>query len=241
MNKKDQLIGAWCGPAFMISLLVGWGILSGMFPPHPPTWTGEQVAAFYQANPISIRIGLVIAMLGSGLFFPFVAVIAIQMARIEGRYPVWAWVCMAAGACTVLTFEFPFVFWAVSAFRPERTTELLLALDDLAWMPFMAMSMPFLMVPISIAIAGFRDKREHPIFPRWACFANLWLALFISPGNVVILFKTGPFAWNGLFGWWSPIIAFGVWFVMTTYLLIQGINRQASEEAPRNYETSYMG
>lgn len=229
MNTKSQIIAAWCGPAFMVMLSIGWVMFGGYFPPHSPADSAEQVAAFYQTNILGIRFGLLISMWGTAVLIPFFAVIFVQMARIEGRFPVWSYSQLAAGAGTILTLAFPILFWALTAFRPDRSPELMLLLDDLAWIPFAAMTSPFLLVPVCIAIVGFMDKSEHPIFPRWACYFNLWADFLILPGGLAIFFKTGPFAWNGLFGIWVPFIAFGVWFGVMTYLLIKGIKRQAAE------------
>jgi len=231
MNTRNQIIAAWCGPAFMLFMSLGWVILGGYFPPHPPTSTGAEMAAWYQANPVTIRLGLLVTMWACALYIPFTAVISIQMARIEGRFAVWSWSQLAAGAGTTLTLAFPVMFWQLTAFRPDRSPELMLLLDDMAWIPWAGMTVPFLLQPISIAIVGLMDKSEHPIFPRWFCFFNLWADLLILPGGLVVFFKSGPFAWHGLFGIWIPFIVFGIWFGITTYLLVKGIKRQAQEKA----------
>lgn len=106
----------------------------------------------------------------------------------------------------------------------------MLLLDDLAWVPFAGMVIPVTLQPLCIAIVGFMDKREHPLFPRWVCFFNLWTVLLFLPGSLIIFFKTGPFAWNGLFGIWIPFIVFGAWFVIMTYCLLKGVQRQALVE-----------
>jgi hypothetical protein len=230
MNRKSQLTGAWCGPLFMLMLTIGWVLLGGYFPPHSPTATGIEMTSFYQSNPIRIRLGLLFSMWGTAALLPFSAVIAAQMVRIEGTFPVWSYTQLAAGAGTVLTLAFPFLFWAVAAFRPDRGADLILLLDDLAWIPFAAMTVPFLMIPICVAIVGFMDTSEHPVFPRWACYFNLWADFLILPGGLAIFFKTGPFAWNGLFGIYIPLITFGIWFGVMTFLLTRAINRQALAE-----------
>lgn len=227
MNTKSQIIAAWCGPAFMVLMSIGWVLIAGYFPPHPPTFSGTEVAAFYQPNLLGIRFGLLLTLWGTALFIPFSTVITLQLAHIEGRFPVWSWSQLAAAAGTTLTLAFPVMFWATAAFRPERSPELLLLLDDLAWVPFAGMTAPFMLQPLCIAIVGLMDKSEHPIFPRWFCFFNLWADLLILPGGLIIFFHSGPFAWNGLFGIWIPFIAFGIWFGLMAYHLIKGIRRQA--------------
>jgi len=229
MNTRNQLIGAWCGPAFMALMALGWVFVAGYFPPHSPTWNPSEVVAWYQANPIRIRLGLLLFLWASALYMPFTAVLSNQLKRIEGPNAIWAWVQLGSGIGNVVTVIFPMAFWATAAFRPDRAPELIQLLDDLAWIPWVCLTSPWLLTPISIAIVGLMDKSEHPTFPRWACYYQIWALLLIMPGGLIIFFQTGPFAWNGLFGIWIPFIDWGVWFCVTTYLLIKGIKRQAQE------------
>lgn len=216
---------------FMILLLVGWGLITGFLPPLSPTMTGEEVATFYQTDPIKIRLGLVIALLSSVLLIPFSALITVQMLKIEGASPVWAYTQLAAAAGTVITFVVPLMLWQATSFRPDRSPELMLLMHDLTWVFFVGVTAPYYIVPIAIAIVGFRDKREYPIFPRWACYYNIWVAQLVIPGCIVVMFKTGPFAWDGLFGWWLPAVDFGIWFLVMGFLLHRGVRRQAREAA----------
>lgn len=232
MNTKDQLICTWGGMAFVLLFFVGWGWLGGFLPPHAPTMTAEQVVAFYQANPVSIRVGLILALLSSTFLVPFGAVLAVQMARIEGRRPVWAVTQAIATGGTVIEFALLVMFWEVASFRPDRNPDILLALNDLSWLPFVGISSPFFIVPVAIALVGFKDKSPNPVFPRWSCYYNLFSATAILPGCLVVLFKSGPFAWNGVFSWWLPVVDFGIWFIVMTVLLIKGIKRQANGEMP---------
>ncbi|MBR9908754.1 MAG: hypothetical protein GYB33_00200 [Gammaproteobacteria bacterium] len=227
MNTRSQIIAAWCGPLFMLLFGLGWIVTAGFFPPLSPELGGVEVASFYQANPMGIRLGILLSMWGTAAFLPFSAVIYVQLARIEGPAPVWAYTHLMAAAGTLLTLAFPVLFWAATAFRLDRSPELIQLLSDLAWLPFVGMTVPFLVIPICIAIVGFGDKSQQPTFPRWACYFNLWADLLILPGGLVIFFKTGPFAWDGLIGIWLPLIAFAAWFVVMAYLLIKAAQRQA--------------
>jgi hypothetical protein len=40
----------------------------------------------------------------------------------------------------------------------------------------------------------------------------------------LIYFKTGPFAWNGVFSWWLPATDFFLWFLVMTVLTTRAIN-----------------
>jgi hypothetical protein len=47
-------------------------------------------------------------------------------------------------------------------------------------------------------------------------------------GGIAVFFKHGPFAWNGIIGFYAPLTVFFVWLVITTYLLLTAIKRQAA-------------
>jgi hypothetical protein len=56
-----------------------------------------------------------------------------------------------------------------------------------------------------------------------------------TSATFLIFFKTGPFAWDGLFAWWLPATWFFVFFVVMTVVTVQAINaqyRQAAELEP---------
>jgi hypothetical protein len=84
---------------------------------------------------------------------------------------------------------------------------------------------------ICMAIAGFMDKSPRPTWPRWAAYFNLWVAFSGAGGALAVFFKEGPFAWNGLIGFWLPVVVFVVWICLTTVLLHAAIKRQAGAEA----------
>lgn len=230
MNKKSLIIGAWCGPGFMLFMLIGFALVAHLFPPHSPSWSPEQVTSFYQDSTVQIRAGLLIFLWATALYVPFAGVLTIFLARIEGKFPLWSSVVLMASAGNVITLTFPMAFWATAVFRPDRSPELIQLLDDLGWIPFVGMTSPFLLIPIAIAIVGFSDKSENPIFPRWACYYNLLVDFLLLPGGLIIFFHNGPFAWNGLVGIWLPLIDWGIWFCVTTYLLLRGINRLPNDD-----------
>ena len=60
----------------------------------------------------------------------------------------------------------------------------------------------------------------------WYGFYNFWVAVLILPAGVICLFKAGPFAWNGILGFWLPLVDFGIWVLVTTVLLFKAISQQ---------------
>ena len=47
--------------------------------------------------------------------------------------------------------------------------------------------------------------------------------------SLLYFFKTGPFAWNGIFAFWLPLSVFGAWIIVFFVILRAAILRQAAE------------
>jgi hypothetical protein len=160
----------------------------------------------------------------------FSATVTVQLRRVEGRHSVLAFTQLALAALTPLLAIIPLMFQAAAAFRPgERSPELIQVLSDLTWMPFIGAW--FTVVPqwlvTGIVILG--DQREHPVFPRWAGYANLWLAFMSIPSTGLYFFKTGPFSWTGVLSFWFAALAFFIWALAMTVVLLRAISAQAAD------------
>ena len=134
----------------------------------------------------AIRIGLVITMIAGALTGPFAA-ICTQMKRIEGTYSPLSYTELGMGMLGVLLFIFPTLVMQVCAFRPAETDpDLLLSLNDLAWIPFVGIFAPAVIQNIAIGIAAFKDA-EGRVFPRWLGYFNFWAALAFAGGAPLLL------------------------------------------------------
>lgn len=227
MNLKSHLLSAWGGIVFVILFGVGWFLLAGYVPPPSPNASAGEIATFYAANPGMIRLGLLVVMLGIAALVPFMAALTIQMARSEGRRPVLATGNAIASVINTLLFILPVVMWAVASFRPERDAELIRLLNDVGWMfmlwPFSTAALQNILIGACVLL----DKSTHPVFPRWVGFLNFWIALLLVPGGLLIFFKSGPFAWNGILAFWLPASIYLIWLAIMTSVLIKAIREDA--------------
>ena len=82
-------------------------------------------------------------------------------------------------------------------------------------------AIPATIQALSIAVPILLDKTSPPPIPRWVGYANLWLGILFVPGMLVVMWKTGPFAWNGLLSFWIPAAFFVVWLILLT---VQGLH-----------------
>jgi hypothetical protein len=191
----------------------------------------DALAAMFEQSRTAIRIGLLITAFGATLLAPFFGVISAQIKRIEGPSSPMAYAQLALAALLVIEFIFPLFFIQAALFRAGRSAEAIQAYDDVAWLLFVGVVSTAVLQFVLIGAAALIDQREQPIFPRWFGYLTLWSAFAFSPGCLCVFFLDGPFAWRGLFCWWIPLSAFGIWFIAATVVLWGVIARQEREDA----------
>lgn len=223
MNKRSQLICAWCGPAFMVLLGIGYVGFAGLVPPPSPTRSAESIASFFDDHAIRLRIGLTLCMLGAGLLVPWSCAIAVQIKRIEGPWSPMAYTQMTSGAVGALLIVFPAFFLQAAAYRPDRSPEVVLFASDAAFLIFFGAACLIVVQALSLALAIFQDTRVEPVFPRWVAYFSVWTASILVLGSLDVFFKEGPFAWDGIVTFWLDFTAFGAWAVIVTVQLIRRI------------------
>jgi hypothetical protein len=163
----------------------------------------------------------VMVMFGAGLTIPFAALMASHVRRIEGPFAPLFCINLCAGAAGVVAIFMPAMLLAAASYRPERSPELTQTLNDLAWIPFIMNGPPAILQAVSFGIAVLSDRSERPAFPRWLGFYNFWVAFCFLPACILVYFKTGPFAWNGLLSFWLAATVFGTYFILMGVMFIR--------------------
>jgi hypothetical protein len=217
-QRRMCVFGAWCGLAYTLMLLVGWGLVAGFIPPHRPSAGIDAIAAIFKEDALRIRIGMVIVMFAGAVVAPFFVAVSQVLARVEGGFGVLALSALVGGVGTIVLTFYPAIWWLIAAYRPERSPELVYLMNDMAWLQFIGGVSLFLVVPVCIVVAALNDKSANPCFPRWMAFLNICLLMMTVPDQLLFFFHAGPFAWNGLFGFWIPLVAFVTWFFSTAYM-----------------------
>lgn len=229
MSRRIRILCAWAGPAAIIGALIGW-LIAGILPvPPAASLTADQVVDFYGTNPTAVRVGLLIAILSLSGVGALVAVIATTMLSMEGRHPVLTFLQLVSGAVTWTLLIVPLVIMNVAAFRPERSPELTLMLNDLAWILFIPPVGPFVVQNIAIGAAILLDKGATPVLPRWVGYVNLWVGFLFLPGTLAYFFTDGPFAWQGIFSFWLALAAYALWAFVMGFSIRAAIRREPAE------------
>jgi len=217
MNTKSQLACAWASAAGVVLLLIGFFIVTGYVPPPKAHASAQTIADFYRDNTDRLRIGILLTFIAWGGWGALVAVLTTQLARIEGKRPVLTILQLASGVAGWACLLIPTMLLAVATYRPERSPETTQTLHDLGWITAFFAITPFIVQAISIGTLILKDTNPTPPFPRWLGYLNFWVALLFFPGGLLLFFKTGPFAYHGLFVFWVPMIAFGLWILILSW------------------------
>lgn len=227
LDLKIQRICVWCGPVFLLTYLACfWGI-AGWVPPTPPSWDAETLARFYDDHRTAIRIGQLGAMTAVFFLMPFWLILAGYIQRIErGRIPILAMLQLVAAAMNFVYFTIPSLVWLVASFRPELPISTLQTWHDFGWigflMPFAAYSMGLL----SLGVAILTDTSERPIWPRWVGYFNLAVIATSCLAGLIVFFKSGPLAWNGLFAFYFVCVGYVTWMTVMTVTTLAHIRRE---------------
>lgn len=226
---KNEKLALWLTPASLILLGQALITLAAFIPPPSPLLGAEEVAARFRENPIGIRLGMILFMFCGTMLAPITAMYCLMIQRIEGRAGVLTYTQLVTGTIALMLFIPPTVVWSVAAFRPDRSPELILMLNDMGWLFFIMTVAPGVLQVIVLGIAILQDKRPVPLFPRWVGYVNLWAALVLAPGGLAAMFKTGPFAWNGLITFWIALPVFGCWFFLMFFTCMRAVRAYYAE------------
>lgn len=221
MNRTAQLVCAYCGYVFAIFFIIGALGIVHWVPPLPPSNSALATAAEYRGRTTQIRLGFLVMFIGQIAFPLFGAAIAGQTRRIGQAPRAVSYAQVASVGCASMAMCGPIATFFVAAFRPERPPELTQVLNDLAWVVLMVSFVPFVAWAFAIGLAVLCDTGDRPVYPRWSGYLSVVVGLVQMPAGLLVFFKTGPFAWNGVFSFWVPAFDFFGWVLVMTALTIK--------------------
>lgn len=226
INRRMQMACVWAGPVMVVGWVASFVLLARFIPPPAPGNSPAQVVDMYQRHPDLIRLGLMLTMFASALLVPFAAVISAQMKRIEGPRSVLASTQLVSGGLLSLEFIIPLMVWQTAAYRPDIGGVTIRMLNDMGWLMFVGVISSAVVEFGSIGVVILNDERNTRVFPRWAGYFNIWVAMLVAPAGVVPFFKHGPLAWNGAFAFYLPLTVFAMWIAVMVVLLRRAINTE---------------
>lgn len=229
MTKWAQKLCTISGPIGFVLFGIGLFPLAHFLPPLSPADSAQNIASTYQSNQLGIQLGAIVIMASASLFMPFFAMITVLMKRIEGHSAPLAVTQLASAVMVVLFFFIGAMLFAVTAFRPERSPELTQLMNDFGWIAFISPGAPAFVQTVAIGLAILSDKGQPPVLPRWSGYLSLWVAVLFLPAALAVIFKTGPFAWDGLLAFWIPAILVGSWSMIMAVLMVKSIEAEPAD------------
>jgi hypothetical protein len=219
ITERGERFGAWCGLVGVF--LFGPALLAAHFLPLPPaTLTPVEVVQLYYGNAMGVRVAAIVALYVAGLFTAFIAALSGQLRRIPGGRS-YSYMQALCGLLGTVPFVLTAMFWAAAAFRGDRSAETIVLLNDLAWFSFVMVSPPAMLQLIAVGLAIISDPGERPLYPRWLAYFSFWAALSLICDPLACIFKSGPFAWNGLFVFWLPFAIFAGWVLVMVWAMLR--------------------
>ncbi|HEY1969860.1 MAG TPA: hypothetical protein VGH89_18040 [Pseudonocardia sp.] len=228
MNLRAQRLAAWTGPLLCLLFAIGLIGLAQFVPPPRADASLGDVVRLYSEHSDRLRAGLVLMMIGAGFVASWGSAITTQLKRIEGTHSPMTWTNLACTGANVMVVTIPVMVMIAASFRPDRNPEITQALNDLAWIMFVMVFPPVMVQELAIAIAILGNSSQT-VYPRWVGYANAWCALLLVPAVLLPFFKTGVFAWHGVFEFWLAGVVFFGWVIMMTVATLGAINRQSTD------------
>lgn len=229
-----------CASSGLLTGLFFFGafVAAGFFPPLPPTWTPEEIKDHYVRHQLGMHIGAVLMLISGMFFIPYTAIISAQMRRIPGIPWMLPAMQLAAGAANVFTFCLPAMVLGVGAFRTDWDAKAYQLMNDMFWLFVIMPFQTFVPVSWTLAYAILIDRREKPLYPKYMAILNFFAPPVFFLSIWVHGTKTGPFAWDGIAGFWIPAVFFGAAFAGDTYYLCTAIKHQYEVEGEDDDATS---
>ena len=231
MTTTNQRICAHSLLIFLV-LLFGGLVIAGFMPPTDPKLSADEVKQLIMGHQTQVRIGLLCALIGTCFAAPFVAVVSVQLKRLEGPRSPFSYAQLILGLMIPILLLCPLSWLMTASYRAQRPAETILALTDQAWMMFVGAFYAVIVQFTCVGIAILRDPRQRPIYPRWLGYLSFWCAIGSLPAAGLYFVTTGPFAWNNLLSWWLPVIAFGAWVVAMYVMTLRAITDEEHTPDP---------
>jgi hypothetical protein len=219
MRVTGERIIFWTLPAVAVIWIAAFFLFPGFVPPMSPKASAAEVAAFYSENLSRVRYSMILFNWFCVALIPILMLIVERMRHMAHRTPVMRYCVIGVAGAAPIVFLTSTVFWLIAAFRPDRSPELTVLYNDLAWITFTC-GVPFLTaLCVFLALSIVYDRQERPVFPRWVAQFNVVIAIALVPAGFAGLTLTGPFAWNGFVSFWVRNTAIALWIVVMAVAL----------------------
>jgi hypothetical protein len=240
-SERSQRAILWWGIGLAIVYTLALIFLLQQVPTKNPAWSAEQVADWYLHNQGKIKWGAVICSWTGAFMMPILVVIAFQIARVEGGWKIWSALSLVSGALMSLFLMLPPLFFGVAAYTaPRKNPEVTTLMHELATLTLTTTDQFYIFMWVAVTVIALRPAtqlvKNNP-FPRWWGYLSVWITVMFEAGAISFIPRSGPFAWNGLLVFWSPLILFGVWITIQSWLVFRALRGQVGDPDPDSAPT----
>lgn len=226
-GKRDLSICWWITVVFYGLFGVIFVPLTRLMPPPGADMSTAEITEYFQGNRTGIQVGFVLLMIVIGGAGIATGLIAYQMTRmsVSNIYAYSYITTLAVGALPGCLFGA--LAFLAAVFRADTDPEVLTLLYDVAFLTFVGSLGCFATNYLVFAIAILQDR--NGIFPRWLAYVAIWQVVTEVLAAPVFVFRSGPFAWNGVISFWEGTILFGIFLAALIRLSRTAIRRQPIE------------
>lgn len=225
---------AWSGPILLVATILFWGVLGKNIPPYSPELNAEEFAAQIRENALQIRIGMILQLPVSVLYFTWGVAISKVMQAVERDNDILSTLQLWGAGFTTIVFVVPCSIWLTVAYRPEvMEPQTLQIFYDFGWFFFdMAYSLTTLQT-LALGICFLSDRREQPLFPKWAAWFTMFVGASFVAETMMPLVYSGPFSRSGLLNYWIEFSLFFVMMIVVSTYILKAIARLEREHGAR--------
>lgn len=221
-DRRLERASAWTGLAYLLVFGAGWLLVAHFMPPIPPTAGAAEVAEIFVDRQWAFILASLLIMVSTLLLMPCSAMLVLIIKKIEGELGVLTLSMIFTSATFMVLNYYAGFSFALAAFRSDRDPGLVQMAVDAGFLQFIGGIPLFIMYWVLMAYAVLVvAPRGDTTVPRWAGYACLWIAVLYIPELLVFVFKTGPFAWDGVVGFWIPAVLFIAYLVVSPVILVR--------------------
>src|ERR1700679_3753362 len=161
MDLKLQRIAAWGGIVMLALFFVFFMLIAKLIPPLSPTASARDIANFFVADKLRVRVGLALSLLAPCVALPFLATICLRVRRVEGKWGVLSVTQIFAGVIVFPEFPYPMGLSCAAALRPEPPhPQITQALNDVFWVMFVGIAGVLIVQALVLMPGAFVDRTE---------------------------------------------------------------------------------
>lgn len=232
MNPTVMRLFLWSGVVVIVALIIAQGVMMGFVPGPSPALSADELKQIFLERKGMIQIASVIQIICWSFYATWAIPIILFIRKMERGMPALTYASLVnVGGGWVFFILIPMT-WAAISFRIETLDPMIVQImNDWVWFDWLFTWPSFSIWMFIIAAAILMDRSEVKLYPRWAGWLNIWCGILIFPAALIVFFKKGPFAYDGLISFWFAVFVFFGWMASMTWLSFRAVTIEERRQA----------